>query len=204
MWKVWVVSLYYFIFTNCFDLIVYYSCFISIFCLLKCSNGPLKYCRPVSISVECVSCQNWPLFQSQITDQRFDVKVSCGLLLVPIVDFLGLNDTRFYKWHTLQSENVFHHLKGLFKNGPEAGKIWISYLQTSLTEGVGAAETEQCLSPSVSAIALLIYPVLHLNFNFYLLLYFLDSANLCLNRKAATASATCSNMADFHHRWGFS
>lgn len=154
----------------------------------------------MSISVLCVSCQNWPRFQSWITDQRSDVKVSCGLLLVPIGDFLGLNDTRFYKWHTLQSENAFHHLKGFFKNGPEVGKMWISYLQTSLTEGVGAAEREQCLSLSLSAIALLIYPGLHFNFHVYLLLSFLDSANLCLNRKAATASATCSNMADFHHR----
>lgn len=43
----------------------------------------------------------------------------------------------------------------------------------------------------------------HTQTNFYLLLSFLASANLCLKRKAATASATCSKMADFHNWWGF-
>lgn len=54
-----------------------------------------------------------------------DIKVRCGLQLVLILDFLGLNDKRVYKWHALQSENVFHHLKGSFRIRHEVSEIWI-------------------------------------------------------------------------------
>lgn len=59
---------------------------------------------------------------------------STNLLLLSL-ELLGLNEKRSHMQHALQTETV-SSLKGFFANVPEH----FSYLQTSLTEGVGAAE----------------------------------------------------------------
>lgn len=109
--------------------------------MLECSSGPLKYCGPVRLFVfECATCQkSTNSLLIQFTDQRLDLKVSSGLhRQQPAASDAGASGSEWekvsYAAH-ITNWNRFI-IKGFFANVPEH----FSYLQTSLTEGVGAAE----------------------------------------------------------------
>lgn len=136
------------------------------------------------------------MLQFQFLDQMLDIKVSSDLqhknLLVLILGLLS-----GWKW-VLSGHNYLKLLFIILKRFLNMKLSWLKFgffLSADLSEGDGA---EERTTTFISGGFFLIWSACGYIFLFLSLSSLLDLAKLCLNRKTADASATCSNMADFH------